>query len=160
NDKICGDQLQLYGDFYYADVKTHDELAPDATGSFETPGSFSIFVPPHAPFPVVGGVEVAPLHTPSPTEVGAPAGALNPLNSFEQIISGGSRARIADFGNRLINNENEAWLSTLGVKGENLFDGSWGYDAGFRYSEVLSRAQIKDVSGPRFERILNANDSL
>ena len=40
NGKICNDQLQLYGDFYYADVKSHDELAPTATGPFELPGQF------------------------------------------------------------------------------------------------------------------------
>ena len=38
NDKVCDDQLRIYGDFYYADVKTHDELAPSATGPFELPG--------------------------------------------------------------------------------------------------------------------------
>jgi iron complex outermembrane receptor protein len=160
NDKVCDDQLQLYGDFYYADVKSHDELAPESTNDFETPGFFSIFIPPHAPLPVVGGVEVAPPHTPTPTEVGAPVGAFNPFNPFEQIISGRSRGRLGDFGNRLIDNENEAWLSTIGIKGDKLFDGSWGYDAGFRYSQILSIAQIQDVNGPRFERILNATDSL
>ena len=160
NDKICHDQLQLYGDFFYDDVKSHDELAPSATGDFESPGSFSIFIPPHAPLPVVGGVEVAPPNTPTPTEVGAPVGAFNPFNPFEQIISGGTRARIADFGNRKIDNENEAWLSTVGIKGDKLFDGSWGYDGAFRYSQVLSISRIQDVNGPRFERILNANDSL
>src|SRR5262249_44742791 len=40
--KICDDQLQVYGDFYYVDGKTHDELAPNATGNFDTPGSFVI----------------------------------------------------------------------------------------------------------------------
>ena len=33
-DKICGDEVQIFGDFYYDDVKQHDELAPIATGSF------------------------------------------------------------------------------------------------------------------------------
>jgi iron complex outermembrane receptor protein len=156
NDKICDDQLQLYGDFYYADVKSRDELAPTATGNFEIPGFFTIFIPPHAPLPG----NVAPPNTPTPAEVGAPAGAFNPFNPFGQIISGSSTARIADFGNRVFLNENEAWLSTLGVKGDKLFDGSWGYDAGFRYSQILNISQARDVNGPRFERILNANDSL
>jgi iron complex outermembrane receptor protein len=160
NDKICDDQLQLYGDFFYDDVKTHDELAPSATGNFEVPGSFTIFIPPHAPLPVVGGVEMAPPHTPTPTEVGASPGAFNPFNPFEQIISGGTRARIADFGSRKFDNENEAWLTTIGIKGDKLFDGSWGYDGAFRYSQILNIERIQDVAGPRFERILNANDSL
>src|SRR5713101_974999 len=71
NDKICDDQLQIYGDFFYVDGKTHDELAPSATGNFETPGSFTIFIPPNAP--IAAGAE--PLHTPTAAEVGAPAGA-------------------------------------------------------------------------------------
>jgi iron complex outermembrane receptor protein len=160
NDKICNDQLQLYGDFYYADVKSHDELAPIATGPFEIPGQFTIFIPPHAQLPVVGGVEVAPPNTPTPVEVSAPPGAFNPFNPFGQFISGFSMARIAEFGNRNFDEENEAWLSTIGIKGDKLFDGSWGYDGAFRYSQILSTAQIRDVNGPRFERILNANDSL
>src|SRR6202007_1504350 len=121
---------------------------------------FSIFIPPHAPLPVVAGVEVAPPHTPTPAEVSEPPGAFNPFNPFEQIISGGSRSRIADFGNRKFDNENEAWLTTIGLKGDKLFDGSWGYDGAFRYSQILNINQIRDVNGPRFERILNANDTL
>jgi iron complex outermembrane receptor protein len=156
NDKICDDQLQLYGDFYYTDVKSRDELAPNATGNFETIGFFTIFVPPHAP--IAAGAE--PPGTPTAAQVSAPAGAFNPFNPFGQFISGQSSARIADFGNRISLNENEAWLSTIGVKGDKLFDGSWGYDAGFRYSQILSIGQARDVNGPRFERILNANDSI
>ena len=156
NDKICNDQLQLYGDFYYADVKSHDELAPTATGPFELPGQFTIFIPPHAP--IAAGAE--PPNTPTAAEVGAPPGAFNPFNPFGQFISGGSSARITDFGNRLFDVENEAWLSTIGIKGDKLFDGSWGYDSGFRYSQILNISQTRDADGPRFERILNANDSL
>jgi iron complex outermembrane receptor protein len=156
NDKICDDQLQLYGDFFYDDVQSRDELAPTATGNFEIPGQFTIFIPPHAP--IATGAE--PPNTPTATEVSAPARAFNPFNPFGQFISGGSSARIADFGNRLIDSENEAWLSTIGIKGDKLYDGSWGYDTGFRYSQILSIAQIRDINGPRFERILNANDSI
>ena len=156
NDKVCDDQLQLYGDFYYADVKSHDELAASATGNFEVPGNFTIFIPPHAP--IAAGVE--PPRTPTAAEVGAPPGAFNPFNPFGQFISGSSSARVADFGNREFDNENEAWLTTVGVKGDKLFDGSWGYDGAFRYSQILNISRNQDVNGPRFERILNANDSL
>jgi iron complex outermembrane receptor protein len=160
NEKICDDQLQLYGDFYYADVKSHDELAPNATGDFETPGSFIIFIPAHTATPtVLVDAKGKPL-TPSPSEVGMPPGAFNPFNPFNQIISGSSRARIADFGNRLFDNENEAWLSTIGIKGDKLFDGSWGYDGAFRYSQILNISRTQDVSGPRYERILNGADTL
>jgi iron complex outermembrane recepter protein len=162
NDKICGDQLQLYGDFYYTDVKSHDELAPPATGPFQLPGQFALFIPPHAAFTndSLGMPGGPPTNTPTAAEVGAPPGAFNPFNPFGQFISGGSTARLADFGNRLYDNENEAWLSTIGIKGDKLFDGSWGYDGAFRYSQILNISQTRDVNGPRFERILNANDSL
>ena len=33
-----------------------------------------------------------------------PVDAFNPFNPFNQIISGGSRARLAEFGNRLFDN--------------------------------------------------------
>jgi iron complex outermembrane recepter protein len=47
-DKICDDQFRIFGDFYYADVKTHDELAPAATGPFEIPGQGTLYIPPHS----------------------------------------------------------------------------------------------------------------
>src|SRR4029077_9767220 len=49
SDKICGDILQIYGDFYYTKVKTHNELAAGATGSFFTPGQVTIGIPPNTP---------------------------------------------------------------------------------------------------------------
>lgn len=166
NDKICDDQVQLYGDFFYDDVKTHDELAPGATGSFVTPGQSTIAIPPHSN---LNGV--APPHTPrfigqgtgalsGEVATNTPFTAFNPFNPFNQIISGGTRARLFDFGNRHFDNENEAWLVTLGVKGDKLFDGNWGYDAGFRYSEITSISQTKDTSVSRFNRIMNQNDSI
>src|SRR5713226_6210391 len=156
NDKICDDQLQIYGDFFYVDAKSHDELAPSATGDFETPGSPTLFVPPNHPLP--GGV--APPNTPTLAEVGAAANAFNPFNPFEQIISGGTRARLADFGNRLIDNENINERFTAGVKGDKLFDGNWGYDGAFMYSQIQQIAQAQVINGPRLEQILNGADPL
>src|SRR5207247_3297864 len=153
--KICDDQLRIFGDFFYVDAKTHDELAPIATGNFETPGQISLYVPPREAFtgePPFGG--------PTYAEVGAPVRAFNPFNPFEQIISGGSRARIFDFGNRLIDNENVAERFTVGVKGDKLFNGTWGYDGAFMYSQVQQIAKLHSVNATRFERILNANDPL
>ena len=46
NHKVCEDMVQIYGDFYYTKVKTHNELAPSATGSFFTPGSVALAIPP------------------------------------------------------------------------------------------------------------------
>src|SRR6184192_3091759 len=56
--KICDDQLRIFVDFYYVDAKTHDELAPEATGNFETPGAFTQYIPPNTAFtgtPPFGG---------------------------------------------------------------------------------------------------------
>src|SRR6266487_952394 len=153
--KICDDQLRLFGDFYYVDAKTHDELAPIATSNFELPGFPTLYVPPREAFtgePPFGG--------PTYAEVGAPVGAFNPFNPFEQIISGGSRARIFDFGNRLSDNENIAERFTVGVTGDKLFNGTWGYDGAFMYSQIQQIAKLHSVNGPRFERILNAADPI
>ncbi|MEY2540126.1 MAG: iron complex outerrane recepter protein, partial [Verrucomicrobiota bacterium] len=166
NDKVCGEMVQLYGDFYYVDAKQHDELAPIATGSFVTTGQPTLAIPPHSNL-----MGVAPPNTPRfagqpasavPGEVqtNVPVDAFNPFNPFNQIISGGTRARIFDFGNRLIDTENEAWLTTLGVKGDKLFDGNWGYDGAFRYSQIYTVAQIQTASASRLARIMNGNDSI
>jgi len=161
NEKICDDQLQIYGDFYYNDVKSHDELAPNATNDFITKGQGTIAVPPNHPFALdANGVQITPPNTPTAAEVGLPVGAFNPFNPFQQIISGGTRARLADFGNRLFDNENEAWVATLGVKGDKLFDGTWGYDAAFRYSQILNISRTQDVNVIRFNQIMNQNDAI
>src|SRR5207249_6305219 len=41
-----------------------------------------------------------------------------------------------------------------------LFNGTWGYDGAFMYSQVQQIAKLQSVNGPRFERILNANDPI
>jgi len=166
SDKVCGDQVQIFGDFYYADVKQHDELAPVATGSFVTEGQPTIAIPPHSN---LNGA--APPNTPrfagqpeslNPGEVqtSTPVNAFNPFNPFNQIISGGTRARIFDFGNRLVDNENEAYLATIGVRGDNVFGTNWGYEGAFRYSQIYNIAQIQTISASRFNRIMNANDPI
>src|SRR5947207_1627078 len=153
--KIFGDQMVLYADGYYQNVKTHNEAAPPATGNFETKGQTTLAIPPHSP---LGGI--SPPNTPTFNETGVPADAFNPFNPFEQIISGATRARLADFGNRLFDNETDAVLTTLGVKGDKLFDGSWGYDAGWRYSQLKNVQTGQQVSASRFNRILNQNDPI
>ena len=150
--KICGDQMVLYTDMFYQNVKTHYDLAPVATSDFQTPGNITLAIPPHAPGPTLGG--------PSYQDTGVPIGAFNPFNPFQQIISGGTRDRLIEFGNRLRDNQTDAFFSTLGLKGDKLFDGSWGYDAGFRYSEIKNISSDTLVSGSRFDRILNAADPI
>ncbi len=132
--KFCEDQAVLYGDFMYQNVQAHNELAPPATGSFQTAGQVVLAIPPNTP--IAPGAE--PPNTPTHAETSVPANAFNPFNPFQQIISGGTRARLAEFGNRLFDNTTDAYLATVGIKGDKLFDGNWGYDAGFRYSEVKS----------------------
>ncbi len=136
--KICEDQLVLYADMMYQNVKTRNELAPSATGDFQTPGSQFIVIPPNSPLPrdPVTGLQITPPNTPTAASTNLPLGAFNPFNPFQQIISGGTRARLAEFGNRVFNNETDAVFFTLGAKGDKLFDGNWGYDYGFRYSQV------------------------
>ena len=150
--KICGDQLVVYGDVFYQDVKTGYDLAPTATGFFQTPGNITLAIPPHAPGPTLGG--------PTHEETGVPMGAYNPFNPFQQIISGGTRARLIEFGSRIIDNETNAFFSTLGLKGDKLFDGNWGYDASFRYSQIQNISTNTLISASRFNRILNAADPI
>jgi iron complex outermembrane receptor protein len=155
--KICDDQLRLFGDFYYVDAKTHDELASDATGSFITPGSPTRYIPPNHPFPDPNN---PPYGGFTPAQVGMPPDAFNPFNPFEQIISGSTRARLLDFGNRKFDNENVAERFTVGVKGDKLFNGTWGYDGAFMYSQIeqIAKGQVSD--GGRVNRILNGADPL
>ncbi|HEY4281527.1 MAG TPA: TonB-dependent receptor, partial [Chthoniobacterales bacterium] len=171
NDRVCEELVQIYGDFYYTKVKTHNELAPGATGSFFTPGSATIAIPPGIP---LNGV--APPNTPrfvgetgsgpggalaaGENATGVDANAFNPFNPFNQIISGGSRARLAEFGNRTFDQTSNAYLATLGVKGDKLLDGNWGYDAGFRYSEIENDSTQRQVSTSRFNRIMNGADPI
>jgi len=47
--KIFGDQMVVYADGFYQNVKTHNELAAPATGSFETKGQTVLAIPPNSP---------------------------------------------------------------------------------------------------------------
>jgi iron complex outermembrane receptor protein len=154
--KIFGDQLVVYADGMYQDVKTHNELAAPATGNFQTPGFVTIAIPPR----VANPAGTTPFGGPTYAETGVAPGAFNPFNPFNQIISGGTRARLAEFGNRLFDNESEAWLATLGFRGDKLFNGTWGYDTGFRYSQIKNTTTGTQVSISRFNRILNQADPI
>ena len=46
---VFGDQMVLYADGYYENVKTHNEAAPPATGNFQTKGQTTLAIPPHRP---------------------------------------------------------------------------------------------------------------
>ena len=103
---------------------------------------------------------VAPPGTPTYEDTGVPADASNPFNPFNQIISGGSRARLLEFGNRLFDNTTDSFLTTLGVRGDKLFDGTWGYDAGWRYSNVKANSKAAVASTSRYNPILNQNNPI
>jgi iron complex outermembrane recepter protein len=154
--KIFGDQLVVYADGMYQDAKAHNELAPPATGNFQTPGFVTLAIPPRVPNPA----GTTPFGGPTYAATGLTPGAFNPFNPFNQIISGGTRARLAEFGNRLFDNESEAWLATLGFRGEKLFNGTWGYDTAFRYSQIKNITTGTQVSISRFNRILNQADPI
>ena len=154
--KIFGEQMVIYADGMYQNVKTHNELAAPATGNFQTPGFVTIAIPPR----VANPAGTTPFGGPTYAETGVTPGAFNPSNPFNQIISGGTRARLAEFGNRLFDNESDAWLATLGFKGDKLFDGTWGYDTGFRYSQIKNTTTGTQVSISRFNRILNQADPI
>jgi iron complex outermembrane recepter protein len=154
--KIFGEQLVGYGDLFYQNVRTVNQLAPTATGPFEAPGQATIAIPPHAPGATLGGD-----NAPTYEETGVPFGAFNPFNPFQQIISGfGSRYRLAEFPNRILVDTTEAFMTTAGLKGDKLFDGSWGYNGAFRHSEIKDIATQAIVSTARFNRTLNAADPI
>src|SRR5205823_13206803 len=67
---------------------------------------------------------------------------------------------LAEFGNRLFDNETDAWLTTIGIRGDKLFDGNWGYDAAFRYSQLKNTVTGTQVSASRFNQILNQADPI
>ena len=150
--RIFGEQMVLYGDFFYQKVETRYDLAPTPTSDFASPGQTTLAIPPHAPGDTVGG--------PSYDQTAVPFGAFNPFNPFQQIISGASRSRLVEFGNRLIDSETDAFFSTLGLRGDKLFDGNWGYNASFRYSQIKNTTSGRAVSSSRFNRILNAADPI
>ncbi len=150
--KIFGEQMVLFGDIYYENSSSHNELAPVATNDFDTPGAKVIAIPPGTN---LNGV--APPNTPTYEETGLPADAVNPFNPFNQIISGGSRARFLEFGNRLIDSDTDNFLATIGVRGDRLFDGTWGYDGGFRYNKIKVTQDLQSISITRLTEILNQN---
>ncbi len=48
----------------------------------------------------------------------------------------------------------------MGLKGDKLFGGDWGYDTGFRYSQIKNVQTGDQVSISRFNRILNQADPI
>ena len=152
-DREFSENIRTYGDLFFSQVHQIDELAPYATGSFETNGQTTIVIPARTPNPIL-----------TPTEVArggrtAAAGAFNPFNPFNQDLSGGSRIRLAEWGNRVYRNRNTAFALTGGVRIDNIMD-KWNLDAGIRYGTIDNNARAKLISTSRFLRALNANDPI
>ncbi|HYC72123.1 MAG TPA: TonB-dependent receptor [Opitutaceae bacterium] len=145
--------LRLYGDMFFQQVHQIDELAPYATGNFETPGQTTIVIPSRTPNPILTASEVARGGRT------AAAGAFNPFNPFNQDISGTSRIRLAEFGNRVFHNRNTAFSVTGGLRSEGIMD-KWNLDAGVRYGQIENNLRAKLISTSRFLRILNAADPI
>ena len=148
--KILGtDNIRAYVDVTYQNAVTENQLAPSATGNFDTPGATLLVIPARTTSPLPG---------PDGRTRLAAAGAFNPFNPFNQDIAGGSRARLAEFGNRIFRNQTDATLIVAGLKGENIA-GKWNFDAGYSYSAIRDTSRNTLVSASRFNRLLNANDS-
>jgi iron complex outermembrane receptor protein len=152
--KLFADNVRLYGDAFYQDVFAVDELAPFATGNFETPGQTTIVIPARTPNPILTPAEIAAGGVRS-----AAAGAFNPFNPFNQDIAGSSRIRLAEFGNRVFKNHNVAFAVTGGLRAENIL-GNWNLDASVRYSSITNNVNAKLISTSRFLRSMNAADPI
>jgi iron complex outermembrane recepter protein len=143
------DNVRGYVDVAYQNAVTENQLAPSATGDFSTPGATELVIPART---------ATPLALPGRTGRAAVAGAFNPFNPFNVDITGGTRARLAEFGNRIFRNSTDATLIVAGIKGENIA-GSWNFDAGYSYSSIRDTSRNTLVSSSRFNRLMNANDS-
>jgi Ca-activated chloride channel family protein len=61
--------------------------------------------------------------------------------------------RLAEFGNRVLDNSSNGYPATLGAKADKLFDGNWGYDAGFRQTNDI-RSPSGSFNTAAYEHIL------
>ncbi len=181
--KLFGTQkIKGYVDGSYQISRTINQSAPAPTGDFQIPGQPTLVIPGNTASPILStinakGTLVSSINPgqafangtfPGPgTAIDAnglaqriaPAGASNPFNPFNQDLAGTSRYRLQDFGNRVLDDTDEAALGTAGIRGENILD-KYDFDAGIRYSESTYRTNETEVSLAKFNRILNANDPI
>ncbi|MDI1335821.1 MAG: TonB-dependent receptor, partial [Lacunisphaera sp.] len=149
--KLFGTQnIKGYFDFSYSQVYTENQLAPLATGEFSSPGSVEIVIPAKT---------ASPLPLPDGRARAAVAGAFNPFNPFNIDLTGGTKARLAEFGNRILKDHIDSYMVTAGIKVDNIAN-NWNFDAGFRYSDIKVVADQKLISTSRFNRIVNQADSI
>lgn len=146
------DDVFIYGDVFFQEAYSVNELAPSATGNFGNPGGISLVVPASTTNPIL---------TPNEEGVGRTAaeGAYNPFNPFNQDFSGGTRARMAEFGNRIYRDTNTALNATVGLKTSSFF-GDWNLDASFSFSNLKNSERNTLVSISKFNRLVNAADPI
>ena len=180
--KLLGrDNLRGFVDAMVQTVDVENQLAPAATGDFAAPNNLGLVIPARTPnplltvgVPLLGGYFAVAPGTPVPAgsfagpgtqivngtaqRLAAP-GAFNPFNPFNQDIADGSRARLAEFGNRTTRSRTEAFLFSTGVRGENVA-GRWNLEAAFSYSSVADDTRSRQVSASRFNELLNAASPL
>ncbi len=142
--------IKFYWDASYNHNFSESQLAPLASGTFTTPGSVEYVIPANTP---------NPLPLPDGRARAAAAGAYNPYNPFNIDITGGTKFRLFEFGNRVLRTDSDAFMATAGVRVDNVL-GTWNFDSGMRYSTIGVHQDFKLVSTSRFNQILNQNDPI
>ena len=142
--------VKLYVDGFYNSVEVVNVLAPLATGTF-TGGTLEIVIPSRT---AVGVLPLADGRTRA-----APAGAYNPFNPFNMDITGGTKARLAEFGNRILRDTTDNLTITAGLKIDKIAD-KWSLDVGYRYNVITNHTDYKLIHSAKFNQILNANDPI
>ena len=152
--QLASPNARVYGDAFFQQVRQVDEFAPYATGNFASPGQISIVIPARTTNPILTPAEVA-----NGNQRTAVAGAFNPFNPFNQDISGSSRIRLAEFGNRIFQNNNTAFAITGGIRVDEIND-KWTIDAKARFSGISNQTNDRLISTSRLLRSLNAADPI
>ena len=166
------DAITASADFSYTRADANDALAPAATGPFRNLSGTSLVIPARTPLPIslptsnVDGV-AEPGYV-KYTEDGRDfyrlselsPGAYNPFNPFNQDLEGVTRARLEEFGRRLVDTYTEAYFATAELKGKDLEvgDTNWSFDSGARISRVEELSVFQSVSASRLNRLMNAAD--
>jgi outer membrane receptor protein involved in Fe transport len=149
--KLFGtENIKGYYDFNYSKVFVENQLAPLATGTFTSPNVVEAVIPART---------ANPLPLPDGRVRAAAAGAYNPFNPFNIDLTGGTKARLAEFDNRILKDHVDSYMITAGIKADNLAD-KWNFDAGFRYSDIKDVSDQRLISASRFNSIVNANDPI
>jgi iron complex outermembrane receptor protein len=149
-DLFGSKNVRVYWDSSYNHNFSESQLAPLATGTFTTPGAVEYVIPART---------ATPLPLPDGRARAAVAGAFNPFNPFNIDITGGTKFRLFEFGNRILKTDSDAFMATVGVKMDDLLNG-WNVDAGMRYSSIAVHQDFKLVSTSRFNQIVNQNDPI